>query len=496
MERGGMAADYDIRYIEVTDHETQYAEYEQSLNEAMQSVDSAVSALAGLGSFQGKTALAAKSYFQDVHQGLAEALCTLAKQLHTTYVTDFSSRFAEDPIAEGEASHDARWPSSVIGSARSKMASYRDDQLAQAERNLSRAADSFPAGISFDIPSAGDLSAAFEECIDKTNALRLAVGDADGEGETALASEQGDFDRLATGLRQAIASCVKSVAPITDYQPGSFLQTVEELGIADTLGRCREYQAENQKLVTQSLERSISVKNAQIEYEREQALNEKKFWSVIGTIAQVAIVVGAGLAMVATAGTASPLLFGVQAAVSTLGFVGASNDLLDRVEQTGKVLTEADVYADVEEDELQSVSHGIAKGVGEGTGLLLEHDYTKRGILSGDDAFKPGSAKAFTGGQIIDGGFALLEEAVDSDEAKTGVKITGEVVSYAWDGFTDKFSGAGTIGFAGDVVQAGADYFMGEADEQLESLREESQSLERLREGMESNETYAWSARW
>ena len=491
-----MAADYDIRYIEVNDHQRLYAEYEQALDEARRSVDSAVSTLSGLDSFQGQAALAAKSYFQDVHQGLAEALSTLAHQLSTTYATDFSSRFAEDPIKEGADAHDARWPSSVIWSARSKMANYRDEQLAQAERNLTRAAQSFPQGISFDIPSSGNLRSAFEECIEKTKALRQAVDNADGEGAASLANEQADFDRVAAGLSQAIASCAKSAAPIVDYQPGSFLQTVEELGIADALGRCREYQVANEKIVTESLERSISVKNAQIEYEREQALKEKKRWSVIGTIAQVAIVVGAGMAMVATAGAATPLLFAVQGTVSTLGFISASNDLLDRVEQTGKVLTGVDVYADVEEDEVQSTANAIGKGVGEGTGLMLEYDYTKRGVLKGDDAFKPGSDKLFLGSQVLGLGFDMVEQGVESDEAKTGVKIVGEGASYVYDGIADGFTGAGTVDLAGKVVQAGSDYLMGEADEQLESLRDESQRLDRLQESLESDETYAWGARW
>lgn len=500
-------ADYYVIMDEVDALGTAYDNYQASLIEAFQNLQSSIDDLAALGSFQGDAAVSIKAYFQEVHSMLIGMLWMLAQQLLTDFEKEYGSGFSEQPVSEMRT---AKLPEDGMKDAERAFADMLATELADAESYLREAMNLMPSGVSFSMPSSDGIRSYANEQIDKTAKVREGVRALEDAGYALFANKESDFQELASKVEDAIAACASGAVSLSGYESGAIYSVVDMSGLQVAYENCAADQEENREVVLKACDERIQREQLRIEDAQREAAEKKAFWNVIGTIASVAVVVAGAAAIVATAGTASPLVL----AASGVGLMSSGKDLGERVGQLYS-MSKGDIGADrpgyTFKEEAGSLKD-LAKA-GDKFNDIAEHQGKGNYAEVRRDA---AGFTGFLGGKVIDKGIDYVAESTGDEEMEAWINAGGEFVSEGYENYVDSAfkataggvskgvatgsftsdaiaTGAGWVGACGKAVTVVTDHYSEKYDEQIDELERESESLDELQTKRASQSAPAWA---
>lgn len=490
-----MAGSFDVLYTDVQNMQNDYATLRGEIDDMIQGLGLNVQGVTGLASFSGSAATKAKAYYQEVHQTyLLPALSALMGQLATDYAL-YYERFMKDPI--NESVDNARWPHDAMTSCVSDLKGAQSAHLESAETQLAKATSILSGLGSYSIPSSSSVRELVSSEVDLTNKTDEGIADNEDYGVSLFTDAGGEFETLAVALSNAMGACTNGVVGMAGYQSGSFSSVLDSSGLREAYNASVANQNENAEVTVQSQQDSITQAQTRIEREAKEAAEEKAWWNVLGTIGSVLTIVGAGVATVATGGASTPLL-----ALAIAGFAATTvnevSSIGGRMRENAAILNgnyytgdnEVLAWGTGEEgqktvDELQGYQ-GDLKDLGGILGDGVQADAYR------DEGFYYRAAESDrktvtdAGGYLIDKGFDFVEDQVDSDEGKLGVKLTKGIVGELYDrktyvGYSPR-GNTSLIGLAGEATSAVADYGCDKCDEVLDDCLERTNQLESLRE--------------
>ncbi len=495
----GSGGSYYIAVDEVQNMDYQYLSYNNEVQKALESIGASVDRVVGLDTFQGASAQSVKDYFQEVHYMLVDALNKLSKQLKTDFEKEYAPGFFEAPVSAGAG---ACLPEKDMKQVEEALRSMVNGDLSDADEYVKKAMSCLPSGVSFSAPNSAVSKALLEGEEDRIRKIREGVRSLEDKGLATLHAEDGVFSEMASSLAAAIAACASGSIPIAAYTSGGFNSVVDSTGLRAAYLRCVNDQTVNRDKVMQAEKNCLDRETIRIKEAEAKALQQKKTACLVGTILSVAVFVAAAAAMVATAGAATPLIFAVKATVAGAAVWTSMNDVADRTKQAWNVVTERDPLADKREAKDEALKGTAKTGKYIGKTLQAEHDVGNSGKLMKDatdmrDSFiKEG----------INQTFSEIGKATGNDKAEAYVEATGEVVGEAWSQFSErardstmKFDNSHQFSVLGSACKAGeaiADYYANEADQKLEDLNNQSQTIEEIRAKSDSGSMHTWSAAW
>lgn len=483
---------FDVRYVEVQRLYADCEAYRNDVCPSLEKIDTSMQGVVGLETFQGASAESIKAYFQEVHQPLVMNLSALMEQLLTDYGKEYYPQFKKSPISETHANI-ARWPEDGMKKAEKALDELLSGDLHDAVESLKTAEGCFPSGSSFAIPRATGLSDDIREQIDRTKKVREAVEQAEEKGYSLLSNESGEFENLANALRAAIAACANGKVSLAGYTAGAFSSIVASSGLKSAYNACIVDQNENREIVVKSRQDCLNKEAARIKRAEEKALEEKKKACWWGTIASIAVVIGGAMAFVATAGTATPVLFALHATLFGANLVKTATDMTDRVTQLVHVHID-DPLANKNDHENKSADKAVKYAKAYEKVGALDHHYrsgnTGKALEDLDDLGDWGRD------QVFDKASEKLKDAIGGEggawvdaACKAGKEGLDQIIDH-------KFSGAGIVSAAGEGVEAVADYYVEQADNRLEELNDRSEKIDEAQENLKSGKTHAWGGVW
>ena len=477
-----MAA-YNVKYAEVISLENDYTLFCEQLAEAADRLDNKMNKLVGLESFQGAAAASIKSYF-DAHRKLLSYLQLAADQLRAEYATQYYSKFSQAPIAEH---HDnAQWPSNVLKNANAKLKTVKDENLSDAQRELTKAQNLLPAGITFSFPSAAAIQDEIATQVEKTKRVREGIADIEAGAARAFASESSGFNEMESALSSLLASFSEISPSMASFNSATFSSLVDSAGVEGIAEKCRSYQDDAAAIVVASQLDALEKEQERLQRSWIKQSERKAGNGILGFFVSVGLVALAVYGLVQTAGASTPVsvkLFGLAA-----GTIGVGNSMADtkrRADQLGKMVS-GDMGADREEG---SEVFKDAKDHLEGAENRAKIDTSSKKKYA--DTYRDAFLDDFK--SVQDQKMDLFFDALDDETAMKG-KVAYKGGSAIYEFATGNPRGA--LGQAGKAVNVKVDYEMDEADKELARIVKRMRKLNELDEYIGKDASLAADESW
>lgn len=396
--------------------------YRDQLSEAVDTTDAAIAILASSDLIEGEAAQASKSYYQDVHVYLSQAVLTTYQYLEDQFVK-YCGLYtkSQSPIAETGASILPSDEIVSLGKKSGKLENRLDPIDSQVSRAVRLVSD---ARCSVSHPTMGKASSALETLRKSLEKLDADIGNAEGEGLSFFLNDA-KYQQTLSQLNGAIASAAKMTS--SSYSAGSFFQFDDVKNLSPTLTFYQDQWNANSENRVAIENKAMTRVNEIRQAEYEKKATWKKFWDEVGTgLAVAGFLVGAA-ALVTTTGP-----FGI--AFGVYGAVMQGKDALDRVgnlfssknDLRNKETTSEEIAEERLKDGAGSTGFEVLKGLGG------EYDNAHDGDMTNQYE----AHRSFIGGvtSAIGGGYAgavteMLTYETTGDARLAGFE--GDVVSHS-----------------------------------------------------------------
>ncbi len=477
-----MAA-YNVKYAEVISLENDCTLFCEQLAEAVDRLDSKMNKLVGLESFQGATAASIKSYF-DAHRKLLSYLQLAADQLRAEYATQYYSKFSQAPIAEH---HDnAQWPSNVLKNTNTKLKTVKDQNLSDAQRELTKAQNLLPAGITFSFPSAAAIQDEIATQVEKTKRVREGIADIEAGAARAFASESSGFNEMESALSSLLASFSEISPSMASFNSATFSSLVDSVGVEGIAEKCRGYQDDAAAIVVASQLDALEKEQERLQRSWIKQSERKAGYGVAGLVVSMGLFALSVYGLIQTAGASAPV--SVKLLGLTAGTIGTGTSMVDakrRVDQLNKMVS-SDMGADRKEG---SEVFKDAKGYFESAENRAKIDTSSKKKFN--DTYRDAFLDDFK--SVQDQKMDLFFDAVDDETAMKG-KVAYKGGSAIYELITGNPRGA--FSKAGKAVNVKVDYEMDEADKELARIVKRMRKLNELDEYIGKDASLAADESW
>lgn len=449
---------------------------------------SAINQLVALDSFTGKTATSVKTYFQEVHPGLLAGFVSLFDHLQTAF-HDYVNGYTSDPVNEdGAKDGKGKLPTEGISDVKRKVKNANESGVAGVETLLARAARKVEEASCYaDKPSTSDLSGYLDDLVGILKKLNNDIEDNESKG-LSLFSDDSTFAQIQSGLRLAVATCLQPNYA-TGYMPGDIKSESWYGDLSKALGESQTYRTEKYDMVMETQTALADQKQTRIEYEKEQALKEKTFWSAIGTAASMVTLLCGVVAVAAATGPVGILLGGVVVASGMM-------DTFSRANNLGKLI-DGDAESDREKYGMSGVGKDVYDSVS-GYAKNIEKYGVERGSIQQLDDIGDGFTSDVVGSMTEEAVYGLTGDRDGAEALGSLTKKTLSVPDTAQKIVEGGIGGVSAgIGFASECVTVLADYKSAKADEAIDACNDELGEVAKTRERIANSNgpfTCSWAA--
>lgn len=484
---------YLVKISEVEELGAGIKNYESQIEEASESLKSAIEIFLVSDSFEGQTADSMKAYMEEVHIPLIDNVYGLVAQLSSDYAACYMSEY-ESGITAGDKY--GEYSESAFEGAKGKLESLEESYVPDIDSYLNRAMDCIGGICPVSRPSTSKLKTSISNEIHVVWDLKGRVADVEGKGVSAFSSMDSTFGNLLQSIVAAMEMCNSNQCCVWSYTSGTFSQIATVTGLRDNYLAAMSNQSENAQLVHDTYEQAYSNIQLRIDDAEREAADKKIFWAAIGTAAQVASVVVGAFALVALFPVTSVLgLIAVSGAAA--GLASGIKNLKGRESQLEKMQG-----GDYGADFTKSSAGDITKA-GKVAG---NYDKIEKGLATGDvDSIVDGEAglRSFVIKEIRSGVTDCVKGWIDDDGADAALDVTGNIVDEGIDMTVDyvmkgkvSITPTGVVGLAADCTLVVADRQVEKYDQQIEDLNNQREDVARLQEENDKPRTYATSVDW
>lgn len=280
----------------------------QAWNSQLDRIESRINALVNMDSFQGAAADSVKAYLQDVYTLL---LISIRQAL-----TDYQVRFVQ--YSRGYYNIDADIYAVLPHESMEELQRLpppEKNYLSAQDATIRTALNSIRDILSLSTPSCADVNAALTDFTEKVRLLDEQIMDYEGANQAVANAEVAS---VVSSLCACINAFTQSRGGIGSYQPGDYAKRPEVLTLYQNVTKSMEYVQQNQEEILEAAEHLEGVYiQKQKDYEealKAQQAEDRKDEGMATMIVGGLAIVGGVVAIVGTAGMATPVVVTAYAA--------------------------------------------------------------------------------------------------------------------------------------------------------------------------------------
>lgn len=237
---------FDISHSDVDSLYSSIGSYQESIDDSVKDLQTAISGLSGDSKFSGATADNMKAYFSEVHGAVARALSAATTELKSE-CAQYVSKYGDI-----DSALDFRFHDSTLNDAASKMQNFSNADRKNAGA-LATVLGSIADIVSIASPKLDGLDNDFLDAGAKATTAANKVSQA----ESQYKSVADGLNELTSALSSALGQC-KGARGGSHYVPGSFAKSKAGTNLAESVAAADRYSGKRKKLVSQT-DSSVSV---------------------------------------------------------------------------------------------------------------------------------------------------------------------------------------------------------------------------------------------